>query len=115
MEGAVDVKLLVTLGGIFVSVIAAAAVAKNQIARLTELLRDVEVRMRASDNRTDAVENPLSVQVQRLDVIAKMMSPEVMERRARESATTLARIEMLERTQTKIETRVGLNGNNQPN
>ena len=91
MEGAVDVKLLVTLGGIFVSVIAA-----------------------ASDNRTDAVENTLSVQVQRLDVIAKMMSPEVMERRARESATTLARIEMLERTQTKIETRVGLNGNNSP-
>mgnify|MGYP003134993185 CR=1 FL=1 len=112
MDGAVDIKLLVTLGGIIVSMAGAAAVAKSQIQRLTEMLKDMEARMRAYDNRTDRIENTVSTNEQRLNVIAKMMSPEVMERRARESATVLARLEVLERTQNKIEGRVGLNGSN---
>ena len=110
MDGAVDIKLLVTLGGIIVSMAGAAAVAKSQIQRLTELLKDIESRMRDYDKRVDAIENTISTQIQRLDVIAKMMSPDVMERRARESATVIARLEVLERTQHKIEARVGLNG-----
>mgnify|MGYP003648497455 CR=1 FL=1 len=110
MDGAVDIKLLVTLGGIIVSMAGAAAVAKSQIQRLTELLKDMESRMRDYDKRVDAIENTISTQIQRLDVIAKMMSPDVMERRARESATVIARLEVLERTQHKIEARVGLNG-----
>ncbi len=112
MDGAVDIKLLVTLGGIIVSMAGAAAVAKSQIQRLTEMLKDMEARMRAYDNRTDRIENTVNTNEQRLNVIAKMMSPEVMERRARESATVLARLEVLERTQAKIESRVGLNGSN---
>jgi len=110
MDGAVDIKLLVTLGGIIVSMAGAAAVAKSQIQRLTEMLKDMEGRMRVQDNRTDRIENVVNTNEQRLGVIAKMMSPEVMERRARESATVLARLEVLERTQHKIEGRVGLNG-----
>ena len=110
MDGAVDIKLLVTLGGIIVSMAGAAAVAKSQIQRLTEMLKDMESRMRVQDNRTDRIENVVNTNEQRLGVIAKMMSPEVMERRARESATVLARLEVLERTQHKIEGRVGLNG-----
>ena len=112
MDGAVDIKLLVTLGGIIVSMAGAAAVAKNQIQRLTEILKDMESRMRGFDGRTDSLENAQGTTQQRLDVIAKMMSPEVMERRAREAATVLARLEVLERTQNKIESRVGLNGGN---
>tara|TARA_A100000172_G_scaffold81091_1_gene72903 strand:- start:5641 stop:5985 length:345 start_codon:yes stop_codon:yes gene_type:complete len=110
MDGAVDIKLLVTFGGIIVSMAGAAAVAKSQIQRLTEMLKDMEGRMRVHDNRTDRIENTVNTNEQRLSVIAKMMSPEVMERRARESATVLARLEVLERTQHKIEGRVGLNG-----
>tara|TARA_Y100001938_G_C7941698_1_gene354636 strand:- start:75 stop:419 length:345 start_codon:yes stop_codon:yes gene_type:complete len=110
MDGAVDIKLLLTLGGIVVSMAGAAAVAKSQIQRLTEMLKDIEGRMRVQDNRTDRIENTVNTNEQRLGVIAKMMSPEVMERRARESATVLARLEVLERTQHKIEGRVGLNG-----
>jgi len=110
MDGSVDIKLLVTLGGIIVSMAGAAAVAKNQIQRLTEMLKDMEGRMRSFDGRADKLENTQSTTQQRLDVIAKMMSPEVMERRAREAATVLARLEVLERTQHKIESRVGLNG-----
>ena len=110
MDGSIDIKLIATLAGILVSMAGAAAVAKSQIQRLSELLKDIENRMRAHDSRTDKLENDLSTQIQRLDVIAKMMSPEVMERKAREMATIIARVEVLERTQTKIEGRVGLNG-----
>ena len=110
MDGSIDIKLIATLAGILVAMAGAAAVAKSQIQRLSELLKDIENRMRAHDSRTDKLENDLSTQIQRLDVIAKMMSPEVMERKAREMATIIARVEVLERTQTKIEGRVGLNG-----
>ena len=110
MDGSIDIKLIATLAGILVSMAGAAAVAKSQIQRLSELLKDMENRMRAHDSRTDKLENELSTQVNRLDVIAGMLSPSEMERKAREAATVLARLEVLERTQSKIEGRVGLNG-----
>ena len=56
MDGSVDIKLLVTLGGIIVSMAGAAAVAKNQIQRLTEMLKDMEGRMRKFDGRADKLE-----------------------------------------------------------
>ena len=110
MDGSIDIKLIATLGGILVSMAGAAAVAKSQMQRLSEMLKDIEGRLRAHDSRTDKLENDLSTQIQRLDVIAGMLSPSEMERKARESATVLARLEVLERTQHKIEKRVGLNG-----
>ena len=110
MEGAVDIKLLATLGGIVVSMAGAAAVAKNQIQRLSEMLKDMENRMRTHDGRTDALENSVTTQIQRLDVIAHMMSPSEREKHHREAATVLARLEVLEKGQAKVEARVGLNG-----
>jgi len=112
MDGSVDIKLLVTLGGIIVSMAGAAAVAKNQIQRLTEMIKDMEGRMRKFDGRADKLENTQSTTHQRLDVIAKMMAPDVMERRAREAAGVLCRLDVLEKTTHKIESRVGLNGKN---
>ena len=110
MDGAVDIKLLATLGGIIVSMAGAAAVAKNQIQRLSEMLKDMESRMRAHDSRTDALENSLTTQVSRLDVVAHMMSPSEREKHHRESATVLARLDVLEKSLSKVEARVGLNG-----
>ena len=96
MDGSVDIKLLATIGRIVVSMAGAAAVAKSQIARLTEMLKDVEKRLRASDNRTDKIENSLSTNEQRLDVIAGMMSPEVMDKRSRLSERCVVKIEYIE-------------------
>jgi flagellar capping protein FliD len=96
MDGSIDVRLVLTVGGIIFSVAGAAAVARSQISRLQEMLRDVESRLRTGDTRTDQLENSLSTQVNRLDVIAKMMSPENMENKARETATMLSRLEHLE-------------------
>ena len=110
MDGSIDIRLVLTVLGIVFSVAGAAAVARSQIARLTEMLQDVEARLRVADQRTDRLENDAGTQVQRLDVIAQMMSPLEREKYHRESATILARLTVLERTQAKIEGRVGLNG-----
>ena len=56
MDGSVDVRLIITLGGILFSVAGTAAVARSQISRLTELLKDIESRTRAADNRVDKLE-----------------------------------------------------------
>ncbi len=110
MEGAVDIKLLATLGGIVVSHGRCGGCGQNQIQRLSEMLKDMEGRMRAQDSRTDALENSLTTMVSRLDVIAHMMSPSEREKHHREAATVLARLEVLEKAQAKVEARVGLNG-----
>tara|TARA_X000001382_G_scaffold14966_2_gene9617 strand:+ start:2071 stop:2388 length:318 start_codon:yes stop_codon:yes gene_type:complete len=96
MDGSVDIKLLATIGGIIVSMAGAAAVAKAQIARLTEMLKDVEKRLRDSDSRTDKIENSLSTIKQRLDVIAKMMAPEVMDKNSRLSERHTVKLEYIE-------------------
>ena len=96
MDGSIDIRLVLTVLGIVFSMAGAAAVAKSQIARLTEMLKDVEKRLRASDNRTDKIENSLSTNEQRLDVIAGMMSPEVMDKRSRLSERCVVKIEYIE-------------------
>ena len=106
MDGSVDIKLLATIGGIVVSMAGAAAVAKAQIARLTEMLKDIESRMRLYDTRTDKIENVISTNEQRLDTVTDMMSPTNREKHHREAATVWARLEVLERTQNKIESKL---------
>ena len=96
MYGSVDIKLLATIGGIVVSMAGAAAVAKSQIARLTEMLKDVEKRLRESDTRTDKIENSISPNEQRLNVIAKMMAPDVMDKTSRLSERHTVKLEYIE-------------------
>tara|TARA_R110000824_G_scaffold393363_1_gene592478 strand:+ start:91 stop:435 length:345 start_codon:yes stop_codon:yes gene_type:complete len=113
MDGSVDIKFIITIGGILFSIAGAAAVAKSQIARLTELLKDIEQRMRKADTRTDRIETKMETQLgtakQRLDVIAKMMDPPTMERRARESERTAVTLEQLDKMISKIESRIDKN------
>ena len=98
MEGAtIDVRLVLTVLGIVFSVAGAAAVARSQIARLTELLQDVESRLRQADSRTDKLENEASTQVNRLDVIAGMLSPNEREKYARMSERHEVTLKWLEK------------------
>ena len=96
MDGSVDIKLLATIGGIVVSMAGAAAVAKSQIARLTEMLKDVEKRLRESDNRVDKIDNSIATNEQRLNVIAKMMAPDVMDKTSRLSERHKVKLEYIE-------------------
>ena len=111
MDGSVDIRLIITLGGILFSVAGTAAVARSQISRLTELLKDIESRTRAADNRVDKLETTvlshIQTQTQRVDILAGMLSPTNQERHHREAADVLARLSILERIQQKIETRMG--------
>jgi len=80
----VDLKLVITLAGMGVSVIGAAAVARQQIKVLIEQIQDQEQRMRAADVRGDQLENLVGVQMQRLDILSKMNAPEILAARNRE-------------------------------
>ena len=80
----VDLKLLITLGGMLVSVVTAAAIARQQIKTLDEELHevkksyhDLELRMDRNDMTTKLTEDKLSV-------IVGMNSPDNKERLARE-------------------------------
>ena len=92
MDGMVDVKLLITLGGVAASVIGTAAVARAQIQRLTEQIKDVESQLRSADGRTDRLENNGDTQQQRVDILAGMLSPTKRETDARRSERLLTEV-----------------------
>jgi len=95
MDGAIDIRLIVTLGGILFSVAGAAAVGKMQIKVIQDTLSDIEARLRKIDIRIDQLENAESVIKQRVDIIAKMNSPENLRRDHIAMATLTASVEQL--------------------
>ncbi len=95
MDGAIDLRLIITLGGILFSVAGAAAVGKMQIKILQDTLHDLEQRLRKIDQRIDGLENGESVIKQRVDIIAKMNAPEVLRRDHIAMATLTASVEQL--------------------
>lgn len=95
MDGAIDIRLIVTLGGILFSVAGAAAVGKMQIKVIQETLSDIEGRLRKIDMRIDQLENAESVIRQRLDILAKMNSPENLRRDHMQIANILADVAYL--------------------
>ena len=100
MDGAIDVRLIVTLGGILFSVAGAAAIARYQIKSIMEKIQDIENRMRSLDRSTDTQEVAIQNHAQRLEVISSMLAPKEREARARETATMLT---LISRLQTDME------------
>lgn len=80
MDGMVDAKMLITLGGILFSVAGAAAVGKMQIKAILLSLVDMEKRMRAFDRLVDGLDVETQKQEQRLNILAKMSDPEIKRR-----------------------------------
>ncbi len=73
MEGAIDLRTVLTLGGVLFSVAGASAVAKMQIKQLSEALEDVEQRLRKMDSRCDKLNTSTETQEQRINILAKML------------------------------------------
>lgn len=96
MDGSVDIRLIVTVGGILFSVVGAAAIARYQIKALIEKISDIEFRMRTLDRSTDMHEVEIQKNAQRLEVISGMLSPKEREVSARETAIMLTLIKKLE-------------------
>ena len=83
MEG-IDIRLLVTVGGMAATVIAASAVGKASVKVLQDQAIDFEKRLRAVDVRIDKATTQIETLAQRQGVISSMMDPNTMERKSRE-------------------------------
>ena len=81
---AVDLRLVLTIGGMAASVIAASAVAKASIKNLQEQTMDFEKRLRSLDTRIDKLTTQIETLTQRVGVLVSMNDPPTMERRSRE-------------------------------
>jgi len=95
MEGAIDLRTVLTLGGILFSVAGASAVAKMQIKQIGEKLNDVEQRLRKMDTRGDKLTTLTETQEQRIDILAKMNSPENLRRDHMNLAEIMAQVAQL--------------------
>tara|TARA_R110002060_G_scaffold27599_1_gene37469 strand:- start:693 stop:1070 length:378 start_codon:yes stop_codon:yes gene_type:complete len=81
---AVDLRLVLTIGGMAASVVAASAVAKASIKNLQEQTMDFEKRLRSLDTRIDKLTTQIETLTQRVGVLVSMNDPSTMERRSRE-------------------------------
>ena len=95
MDGSIDIKLLLTLGGVLFSIAGASAIAKQQIKAILESLADMEQRLRALDSRTDRQETSTKTQVHRIDILSKMASPDNLKQEHYEFATLIAQVGQL--------------------
>ena len=71
---AIDLRLVLTIGGMVASVVAASAVAKFQIKSLSEKLEDIEQRLRKMDSRSDRLVTATETQEQRISILSKMLT-----------------------------------------
>ena len=87
MDGAIDIKLILTIGGVIFSVAGASAVAKMQLKILAEECRSLNKLISGLDQRCDKLHTMTETQEQRLNILAKMSSPENLRRDHIEAAT----------------------------
>ena len=97
MEGGIDIRLVVTIAGILFSVAGASAVAKMQIRQLVEKLDDVEQRLRKMDARSDKLITATETQEQRINILAKMASPENLRRDHMQLAEIVTHVKRLQK------------------
>ena len=103
MEGSVDIKLLLSLGAMLVSVVSASVIVKQKLAAVIEqlnaLTKDYEARLRSLDQRTDKQENLIDLNSQKTEVLSSILSPAQLEKQHREieriSITTTINAERL--------------------
>tara|TARA_R110000765_G_scaffold61321_3_gene118650 strand:- start:4784 stop:5134 length:351 start_codon:yes stop_codon:yes gene_type:complete len=84
----IDARLIMTIGGMLISIVSAATIVKQKLSSVIEQLNhiksDYESRLRDLDKRTDAQENAIDLNAQKTTVLSGIMSPERLERNNRE-------------------------------
>lgn len=80
LDGAIDIRLIVTILGVAASIFGGAAVAKMRIKDLQEAISEIHSTIKSNDKRIDALENLASVTNQRLEILGKLSSPENLRR-----------------------------------
>ena len=86
-----DARLLLTLGGMLVSVVSAAAIVRQKLATVIDQLDDIEKRLREIDKRCDQsdldtskVDDKTTATNDRVDVLRDMFDPSNMDKNSRE-------------------------------
>tara|TARA_Y100000401_G_C8322169_1_gene225999 strand:- start:132 stop:494 length:363 start_codon:yes stop_codon:yes gene_type:complete len=102
VDGAIDIKTVMTIGAMIASVAGAAAVARLQIKELAEKLSDIEGRLRQMDSRADKLWTMTETQETRLNVLAKLASPENLRRDHIELATLQSNVTQLRKEMDHI-------------
>ena len=87
-----DARLILTIVGMAISVISAAAIAKQKLQTVIEQLTDIEKRLRVLDQRVDKSE----LTDQRVSVLSKMLSPDSREKEHKFLARIEARLDAVE-------------------
>ena len=80
----IDVRMILTLGGMLASVVTAFVIVKTKLQAVIEQLSDIENRFRSMDKNNDSQEVTIQNHAQRLDVISGMLAPKEREARARQ-------------------------------
>jgi glycine cleavage system regulatory protein len=80
MDGAIDIRLIVTLLGVAASIFGGAAVAKMRIKDMQEHISEIHAILKANDKRIDILENYASLTTSRVDILAKLSNPENLRR-----------------------------------
>ena len=101
MDG-IDLRLILTLAGMGVSVVSAAVIVKTKLAAVIDTLADIEHRLRKLDSTVDRQQSHMEVANQKLSVLSSMLAPDKMEVRAREVATMKAEISSLQGSVSKL-------------
>lgn len=98
----IDLRLILTLAGMGVSVVSAAAIVKAKLAAVIDTLSDIESRLRNLDSTVDRQKAHMEVANQKLGVLSGMLAPDKMEARARELATMQGEISGLHGSVSKL-------------
>lgn len=100
MDGAIDLRLVVSIAGILISLGGAMAVTKQSLKVQAEFIRDLEARLRQLDSRTDRITTQIETQTQRVSVLSGILDPQLLAAQHKAAsafqATTEAKLAALE-------------------
>lgn len=75
-----DARLIITLGGMLISVVTSFIVVRQKVSEIESDLRETIQKLSKLDSRLDRNDNSTDLIGQRMEVISKMMSPESREK-----------------------------------
>lgn len=97
-----DARLLITMGGMLISVVSSFVVVRQKVGDLESDLRDAIKKLSALDTRLDKNDTSTDLVGQRLDVLSSMNSPSERERLHRGLERHQAELEHLRRDVDKL-------------
>lgn len=94
--------MLLSVGAVFASVVAAMAIARHQIGALTSQLNEFKNSVVNLDNRIDRIDVETSNLRHRIDVLTDISSPSKLEARTRELSALGKDVEHLKEAMRKL-------------